>query len=187
MHGEGASFEGYGYRTSSRFASWTTIVVDDDGVTVSGPRVGVLPYRLWIAAQVLLLALIVPSLLVMLLLRDWRYLLLPMALLVAHLFVGVAGAAGLWELANMMAMDSGHPAHSFPLDSVSGVKIGPGWARNGLWLVILPYVAQINRASEGHTVSFEASAGDTSGDVVYAFHMRTEEQARELARLLGGE
>jgi hypothetical protein len=36
-------------------------------------------------------------------------------------------------------------------------------------------------------VSFEAPAGDTSGDAVYAFHMHTREQATDLARLLRGE
>jgi len=76
--------------------------------------------------------------------------------------------------------------HHFPVTSVKRVKIGPRWARNGLWLVILPYVAGINRMSEGHAVSFEAPAGDAAGDAVYAFHMHREEEAAELARLLGG-
>jgi hypothetical protein len=97
------------------------------------------------------------------------------------------GAAGLWEMANMATIGSGHPTHSFPLSSVKWVNIGPGWAREGLWLVILPYVAGINKLSEGHAVSFEAPAGDVAGDAVYAFHMHTEKEARELARLLQGE
>jgi hypothetical protein len=40
--------------------------------------------------------------------------------------------------------------------------------------------------SEGHTVSFEAPAGDAPGDAVYAFHMHREEEAVELAQFLKG-
>jgi hypothetical protein len=180
------SFDGYGYRTSSRFGSWSRITVDGETVSITGPRVGVLPYRLWLVAQLLLLALVVPAVLAGVAARDWRYLLLVPALLVLHWYVGVMGAAGLWELANMTAIGSGHPTHTFPVGSVRRVKIGPGWARRGLWLVILPYVAGINKMAEGHAVSFEAPAGDTEGDAVYAFHMNTEEEARQLATLLGG-
>ena len=113
--------------------------------------------------------------------------LLAPGLLVVHWFVGVMGAAGLWEMANLAAIGPGHPMHHFPVTSVERVKIGPGWTRNGLWLVILPYVAGINKMSEGHAVSFEAPAGDAPGDAVYAFHMHKEEEAAELARLLKGE
>lgn len=182
----GISFEGYGYRTSSRFGSWTRITVEGDTVSVRGPRAGALLYRLWIASQLLILALVAPAVLLALTLRDWRYLLLAPVLLILHWFVGVMGAAGLWEMANMAAIGSGHPTERFPVSEVKGVKIGPGWARRGLWLVILPYVAGINKMSEGHAVSFEAPAGDVAGNDIYAFHMRTQEEARELARLLQG-
>lgn len=150
------SFEGYDYRTSSHFGSWTKIIVEGDVVSITGPRVGVVPYRLWVALQALLEMLTLAALLAAVVLRDWRYALLAPALLVTYLLVGMIGAAGMWELANMMAKGSGHPAHTFTVDSVKRVKIGPGWARYGLSLVILPYVAGINKMSEGHAVSFEA-------------------------------
>ena len=180
-------FEGYGYRTGSRFGSWTKITVDDDVVSISGPRASLLLYRLWIGLQVFIELLVVPAVVAAVIFRDWRYLLLVPALLALHWFVSVTGAAGLWELANLMAIGSGHPTQTFTLDLVKRVKIGPGWARNGLWLVILPYVAGLNNVSEGHTLSFEAPAGDVAGDAVYAFHMHTEEDAAELARLLQGD
>jgi hypothetical protein len=180
-------FDGYGYRTSSRFGSWTRIRVDGEKVSISGPRVRVLPYRLWLVSQLLVLALVVPAVLISVVVGDLQYLLLVPVLLVLHWYVGVMGAAGLWELANMTAIGSGHPTHTFPVSSVKRVKIGAGWARNGLWLVILPYVAGINKMAEGHTVSFEAPAGDTEGDAVYAFHMRNEQEARHLVTLLGGD
>ena len=183
----GSSFEGYGYRTSSRFGSWTRITVDGDTVSVTGPRVGVLVYRLWLASQLLVLALIYPAVLATVALRDWRYLLLVPGLFFLHWFVGVMGAAGLWELANMTAIGSGHSTHTFPIGSVKRVRIGPGWARNGLWLVILPYVAGINKMSEDRAVSFEAPAGDILGDGVYALHMHTADDAREHAGVLSGE
>jgi hypothetical protein len=66
----------------------------------------------------------------------------------------------------------------FPVTSVKRVKIGPGWARNWLWLLILPYVAGINKMSEGHAVSFEAPAGDAPGDAAYAFHMHRGKRQR---------
>ena len=139
----GSSFQGYGYRTSSRFGSWTRIIVDGDMVSVTGPRVGVFVYRLWLAAQLLILALSIPAILAVVGLRDWRYLLLPPVLFVLHWFVGVVGAAGLWELANVTAIGTGQPTQTFPTGSVKRVRIGPGWARNGLWLVILPYVGTV--------------------------------------------
>lgn len=87
----------------------------------------------------------------------------------------------------MMAIGTGHPTHTFPIGLVKRVRIDPGWARNGLWLVILPYVAGLNKMSEGHAVSFEAPAGDMPGDGVCAFHMSTEDGAAELVGLLSGE
>jgi len=81
-----------------------------------------------------------------------------------------------------------HKTTSFPLSSVKRVKIGRGWARKGLWLVILPYVAQINKLSEGHVVSFEAPDGVKSGDSVYAIYFWDERDVANFARLLeGGE
>ena len=55
-----------------------------------------------------------------------------------------------------------------------------------MWLLILPYVAGIKSMAEGYCVSFEAPDGETGQDVVYALHMRTPEDAQELAALLEG-
>ncbi len=156
--------------------------VDSQTVSVTGPRVGILTYRLWIAVQVVLLALIVPALLATVVLWDWRYLVLTMSLPVAHLFFGGLGAATFWEIAVM----SGLQTTSFPVSAVKHVKIGRGWARNGLWLVILPYVAPLNKISEGHAVSFEAPDGVKTGDSVYAVHFDDERDAATMTRLLEG-
>ena len=183
------TFEGYSYRTSSRFGSRVKVSVDGQMISVTGPRVGVLTYRLWIAAQVVLFWLIVPALLAAVVLWDWRYLVLTLALAVTHLGVGGAGAGCLWEMANLTAFMSGTmgATTSFAVSAVKGVMIGRGWARKGLWLVIPPYVAGVNKWAEGYCVSFEAPDGDTGGDAVYAFHMRTTEDAQALAKLLEGK
>ena len=81
---------------------------------------------------------------------------------------------------------------SFPLSAVRGVKIGRGWARKWMWLLILPYVGGINQAAEGYCVSFEAPDGALQGapkgivdrDVVYALHMPTPDDAQTLELLL---
>jgi len=183
------TFEGYSYRTSSRFGSRVKVSVDEGTVIVTGPRVGVFIYRLWIATQVVIFWLCVPVLLAALILRDWRYLALALALAVAHWAVGTFGAVCFWELANLTAFSEGTmgEATAFPVSTVKRVKIGRGWARNGLWLVIPLYVAGINRAAEGICVSFEAPDEDTGRDAVHAFHMQTVGDAQALAGLLEGE
>jgi hypothetical protein len=188
MTGQKGDFEAYSYRTSSRFGSRVEVCVDGETVTVTGPRIGILLYRMWIAVQVGLLALIVPALLAAAILWDWRYLILALALLVAHWAISGLGAVIFWEGAVVAAFDhGGQPTTSFPVGAVRRVKIGRGWARNGLWLVILPYVAQLNKISEGRVVSLEAPDGDTRGDAVYAFHMYGEDDAAALAALLEGK
>lgn len=109
------------------------------------------------------------------------YLVLALLLLLAHAIFGGAAAASFWELANL----TGHRTTSFPISAVKHVKIGRGWARKGLWLVILPYIAQINKSSERHLVSFEAPDGVKGGDSVYAIYFWDERDATTLAKLLG--
>ena len=163
--------------------------VDGQTVSVAGPRVGLVIYRLWLAGQLVLFWLIIPVLLAAVVFRDWRYLVVALVLAVAHWLLGTFGAVALWELENVNAFTAGTVGQTatFAVRAVKGVKIGRGWARNGLWLVIPYVVPLVNTMAEGHTVSFEAPAGDTSGDAVYALQIRTEDDAQALARLLEGE
>ncbi len=180
------SFEAYSYRTSSRFGSRVQVSIDDGVVTVTGPRVGRFTYRLWIVAQIILFWLIVPALLAAAVLWDWRYLALALALAVIHWAVGTFGAVSFWELANVNAFSEGSRGATveFPLSAVKRVKIGRGWARNGLWLVIPLYIPGLNQMAEGYCVSFEAPDGETGRDGVYALHMQTKEIARSLEESL---
>jgi hypothetical protein len=180
-------FEAYSYRTSARFGSRVRVSVDGGMVTVTGPRVGASIYRLWIVAQLILFWLIVPALLAAVVHWDWRYLVLALVLAVTHWALGTFGAVSFWELANLTAFTEGTMGTTveFPVSAVKRVKIGRGWARNGLWLVIPLYVPGLNQAAGGICVSFEAPDGETGADAVYALHMQTKEIAQSLADLLG--
>jgi hypothetical protein len=184
----GADFQGYSYRTSSRFGSRVNISIDDKNVTITGPRTSVFFYRLWIAAQVVLFWLIGPTVVTAVILRNWWYVVLVPALLIVHWVVSSFGAGCLWELANLTAFAERKmgETHSFPLNAIKRVKVGRGWARNGLWLVILPYIPGINQMAGEYVVSFEAPDGETGKDAVYAFHMQTTEEAQALARRVEG-
>ena len=188
MVGQETSFKAYSYRTSSRFGSRVRVSVDGQTVSVTGPRVGVIIYRLWIAAQLVFFWAIVPVLLVTVVLWDWRYLVVALVLAVAHWAVSTFGAVSLWELENVQAFIAGTEGQTttFAVSAVKRVTVGRGWARNGLWLVIAPYVAGINTMAEGYAVSFEAPDGERDGDAVYALHMQTKEEAQALVRLLEG-
>lgn len=180
------SFEAYGYRTSSRFGSRLKVSVEDEIVSVTGPRVGVTIYRLWIAIQLLLLASVLPVLIVALVLWNGIYLVISLALFITYYLFSSVGAVALWEYQNAL-IDHDYQTASFPVSSVKRVKIGRGWSRNWLWLVILPFVAQINKISEGLVVSFEAPDCETGKDAVYAFLMPNRDKARALAKLLEGK
>ena len=180
------TFETYSYRTSSRFGSRVKVSVADEAVTVTGPRVISLIYRLWTGVQIGLFWLIIPMLFAAILFGDWRFLVLALILAITHWFVGGAGAGCLWEMENLTAFTVGvfGKTISFPVKEVKDVKIGRGWARKGLWLVIPLFVAGVNKWAEGYCVSFEAPDGERGKKVVYAFHMRTQEDALSLAKLL---
>ncbi|MFC1946327.1 hypothetical protein ACFLXY_00230 [Chloroflexota bacterium] len=185
---DNTNFEVFGYRTSSRFASHLKVSVENQTVSVTGPRVGVTIYRLWIALQAAFFALTVPALITAIVLWDWKFLVAAIAMLFLYWVISSVGAVALWEFQVISSFDrGGYWSTSFPKSSVKRVKIGRGWARNGLWLILLPFIAGLNKASEGRVVSFEAPDGDTGKDAVYAFYLRIEDDPKVLARLLEGK
>ncbi|MCJ7471189.1 MAG: hypothetical protein MUP02_00020, partial [Actinobacteria bacterium] len=54
-------FEGYHYRTSSRFGNRVEISINKESVSITGPRIGVGIYKAWILIQAVLLFLIIPA------------------------------------------------------------------------------------------------------------------------------
>lgn len=183
------SLEAYSYRVSARFGSRVQVTVTDGMVSVTGPRLGLGLYRLWVGVQAVLLTLTILLVVMAAILWDWRYLAGAVVLLLAHLAAGGLGAGCLWELASLTAFIQGTKGETatFPLASVKRVKIGRGWARKGMGLLIFPYVGGINSMAEGFCVSFEAPDEAAGHDVVYGLHMATTEEAQTLARLLQGE
>ena len=85
----------------------------------------------------------------------------------------------------MAACASGKfPTVSFNVNKVKRVKIGAGWARNGLQFVISYFIPLVNKGAKELTVSFEAPSGDSPEDVTYAIQFPKTEDAQALAKLL---
>ena len=182
------TFEAYSYRTSSRFGGRVQVSVDGARVSVTGPRVGVLAYRLWIALQAVLLWLIPPALLAAAILSDTRYLVAALAMFVAQWGISGIGAGSLWGIADLTSYMAGKKGatSAFPLGEIKRVRPGRAWARKGLWFVI-PHFIAVNVVTAGQLVSFEAPDGATGGDAVYAFVFPNRSEAAELAAALGAE
>jgi hypothetical protein len=178
-------FQGFGYRTNSRFADCVKVQVESQKVTVTGPRIGASIYNFWIIVQIIQLWSTIPLLLLGLILWDWRYLIAIPGLLILHWLFSVLGASIFWSMANMTACTSGkYPTVSFDVNDVKRVKIGVGWARNGLWFVIPQFIPLVNTGAKDLTVSFEAPDGDLPKDVTYAIQFPKPEDAKALAELL---
>lgn len=179
-------FEGAGWRTSSRFADRVVMKIDDSTATVTGPRISRSLYRVWIASMKILLAAVPPLLIVAIVLWDWIYLVIAVALFSIQFFIlANLGASVLWSFVNFMSATSGkYPSVSFPLSSVKRVTLGRGWDRRGLFWAIPYLVPMINKGSEGHCVTFEAPDGETGKDVVYTLSVPEEKDAAHLVELL---
>jgi hypothetical protein len=182
-------FEAYHYRTSSRFGSRVAVTLDAGRVTVSGPRAPLVAYRVWIGIQAVLLALVALALVLAIALHNGWYVLGAVLLLLIHAAAGGVGAGCMWELMNLIAFMDGRKGDSitFTLADVQDVRIGDGWARRGMWLLLLPFVGGINSMAKEVAVSFIAPTDAAGGTGVYALHMRTSAEAQSLAALLRGE
>lgn len=187
MSQEGTDFEAFSYRTSSRYGSIVRVHVEGGSVSVTGPRLAAAPYRLWLGVRAALMTLVAPLVLLAAPRRRWRYAAAPLGVLALHGAVGGFGAGCLWELQKLIDFGAGKEGttSTFPLGAVRDVRIGKGWSRNGLGLIILPYLPGIDSMAKGMAVSFEAPDEVTGGDVVYALHMRTTDDAAALAQALG--
>ncbi len=187
MTTQATGFEGYAFRTNSRFGSHVRMSVDGEMASVRGPRVGRWVYAFWFGVQFVLLWLAPVFLVVGLLFLDWWYALLAVGLVAVQGLVGALGVAAFWELASISAVYSGvDQVATFPLSAVREVKIGRGWARRGVRLIIPHVIPVIDQMTKGRAVSFEAPDGETGRDCAYAILMRNEEDAATLVKLLAG-
>jgi hypothetical protein len=179
-------FEGYHYRTSSRFGSRVRIKIGDDNISITGPRIGPAIYRTWILTQSILLFLIIPAIIFPLALGKPVYLLLIIGILFLHYAISGTGAIVLWEGANVMAFTDGKAGDTeiIRMVDIKDIRMGKGWERKGLWLVI-PYVIPIiNKVTEGLCISFEAPDSVTGKDVVYAFLLHSREETDKFRNII---
>jgi len=182
-----AAFDGFSYRVPARFAGKVRVVIEDGRVSVAGPRVGRTLYAIWIWAQGLLLALVLPVLVLALFTFDWRMFGAAFGLWLVSWSISCLGA-GLWPgLGEFAFMGNGrHSAVEFPLSSVRAVKIGRGWSDGGIDVVLLPYKGVIDQMAGGHAVSWNAPDG-AGHQVRYAVHVADADAAQALSQALASE
>jgi len=179
---EQLKFEGYHYRTSSRFGGRVEIITNSEEVTITGIRTGVSVYKSWIFMQEFILFLIIPAIILPLIFNKPIYLLLILGIIFLHYIISAVGAVALWELANVISFTDNQKGNkeTFKIIDIKDVKIGKGWERRGLWFVIPYVIPLINKISEGLCISFEAPDSVTSKSVVYAFLLHTKDEAKIL-------
>lgn len=179
------AFEGYAYRTSSRFGSRVWLTIAAGTLTVVGPRLSKGMYRYWIGVQIFFLAGAILAALTAAALFEWRWLLVAVLSLGLHGIAGGVGAGCLWELSNLVAFGKGARGDtlSMPLDQLERISVGRrAWARRGMRLLLLPYYPMID-LSTSDCVSFEGPDG-TEAQGVYAIHMINHAEAERLAAAL---
>ncbi len=173
-------FDGWSYRVGARFAGRVRVVLDGERMSVSGPRVPRGLYEVWIWLQGLAFAVVFPILAGAAVSLDWRWLVLAALMFFVHWVVSSLGA-GLWPgFGELSAVENGRfLAVEFPLECVSEVDLGAGWAKGGLEVVLLSFKAAVDKMAAGRAVSFFAP-DEFGREVRYAIHMYSEQDAREL-------
>lgn len=180
------AFDGWSYRVQGRYAGRVRIVVDPEVVSVAGPRIPFGLYSFWIWLQGLTLALVPVALVWALVSWDWRPLLVAAGFLVTSV-VSMGIGAGIWPgFGETVLAGEGHfDAIEIPLDHVSEVQVGSGWARDGMQAVVVLYKAGIDQLAT-NTVTFRAPDGE-GHNVIYAIQMFSAADAKQLASHLTGE
>ena len=184
--GEVQVFDAWAFRMGARFAGRTRLTIYEDRVAVAGPRVPRRLYQVWVWAQGVLLALVIPLLVAAIVNLDWSWLIVAVVTFVVSFAVSMGGA-GLWPgLGELFEEEGCFMAVEFPRSSIREVNIGKGWSKGGFEVVMFTYKAGIDKMSEGLAVSFFAP--DEHGhEVRFALAAYTTEKARELAEMLRGD
>jgi hypothetical protein len=178
------AFDAFSYRVPARLAGRSRIVVANDSVSVTGPRVPSVLYQSWIWIQAILLSLVPVAFVVAVVRFEWRWLLIALSVFLAGQLVSALGA-GIWPgLGEMEYIARGRfKTVEFQRSQVHDVKIGEGWADGGIDVVLLPVKGGIDALSANRAVSFYAPDEDGL-NVRYALHMTSDAAATELAGLL---
>ena len=182
-------FEAFAYRVQSRFGSIVQINIQDGMVTVTGPRISPVLYRIWLGSQGVLLILTIIALIMAVVFWNWIYLWAGVILVALHGIIGGVGAGCLWEMERLLEFGEGRSPKtvSFLVSEVKDVKIGAGWARGAIRWIIALYIPGIDQMAKGMAVSFEAPDGILPGNTMYALHMRSKGEAARFAEILRGD
>jgi hypothetical protein len=182
------TYIGGAYRTSARFGDRVELTIDEQNVTITGPRIGRVIYHLWIDVITLLIAAVPVFLIIALIKMDWLYAIIAAGAFLAHYVVAAGGAGTMWSLASFMGASSGqYPTVTFPVSAVKRVGTGKEWARGGLRWIIPQFAPLIDKGSLGHCISFEAPEGKKDKNVTYAIFFPSEDDIKTIARLLRTE
>ena len=124
---------------------------------------------------------VLPALIIPIILGRPIYILLLLAVLFVHNSLGGIGAVALWEYKSVddFANKVKDPEVHIPIVKIKDIKIGKGWERNGLWLVIPYVIPLINIISKDICISFTAYDEITNKDVVYAFLLADKNQVKD--------
>jgi hypothetical protein len=171
--------EAFSYHTNSRYGSSVKILIEDDVISVTGSRMTVTVYRVWLTVQGLLFISIVVSLIAGIIFLSPQYLILAAILFALHVW-GCMGGTAVWELFNLL----GHETASFHINEIKNFNRGARWARGMIKFLIPFYVLTMNRISPGPIISFEASDKKTGKNVVYALMLWNKEDAQSLENLI---
>lgn len=176
-------FDGWSYRVQGRYAGRVRVVVEGDRLSIAGPRIPMGLYAFWIWLQGITLALVPVFVVWALVAWNWRPALGGVVTLVVSLLAMAIGA-GVWPgFGETVLAGEGHfDAIEVPLERVTEVQVGSGWARDGMQTVVILYKAGIDQLA-GNAVTFRAPDGE-GHDVIYAIQMFSREDAEELAGLL---
>jgi hypothetical protein len=198
------TFEGYHFRTSSRFGSQVTVAIEPDRLVVTGRRVGRAARNAWLAGQAVVMAATIVLLAYAVLgggTEAWLW----FAVAVVVLWIGSSlGALLIWWPADLgergfvwLAAGSRKPAAEeiarrsytqldVPASSISRVAHSKWYSRHGLWLVSWPWQL-FGYLGPDTVVTFEADDPDRPGHaLVFSLNMESIEQAAAFAEALDG-
>ncbi len=92
------TYIGGAYRTSARFGDRVELTIDEQNVTITGPRIGRVTYYLWIDVITLLIASVPVFLIIALIRMDWLYVIIAAGAFLVHYVVAAGGAGTMWSL-----------------------------------------------------------------------------------------
>lgn len=196
------AFAGYHNRTSSRFGGYVHITIAEDRAVLSGRRVGRTARGTWLAAQAVIMALALASVVNAIVVGGraaWTWF---VAALIVEWLVSSLGALLLWWPADLGRMGfvwmlagrhkpqaealAGRNSTTIelPLLTVSCAAVTKWYSRHGLWLVSWPWQL-VALAGADTQVVFDADDPDRPGHVlVFSLNMESREAAERLVEAL---